>query len=208
MVDDHQDSSQKLIWQAVKEKVGFPRRYLFANPKKITIRKQIEDKIQSLISFREHPQENTACLISGPVGSGKSTLLAYICFRLIQCFESYYVHDPEQGKIAIAPPMLYLRVADFFDMVFRKQTEKIEEIKSERVLFLDDYGVEYPAEYPLAKFENFIEFRYAENLLTFITTNISPVEMEARRATDRVIDRFFDSKWMTIFIMSGHSQRS
>jgi DNA replication protein DnaC len=122
--------------------------------------------------------------LSGVPGSGKSFF-----FELFQKF----------SNLVAINSVLFLREA-------MKTTDKIYEIGSlEKDLIIDDLGAEVKMiHYGMATelFAEVLMMRYEiwkqENILTFVTTNLSAVEIEERYGK-RVADRLFE---MTSFITS------
>jgi len=136
------------------------------------------------------PQEGM--FISGGIGTGKTSLMALMAMELVYQFNCV----PR-----------FISTGFLFDMYFEKRGAEIQSLMESSLLFLDDLGREYPADFPLMKFENFIEYRYGNLLPTFITSNMSIDDLRTRTGFERIADRVNDPKWMKHLTISGGSKR-
>jgi hypothetical protein len=130
--------------------------------------------------------------LSGGIGVGKTSTLCLIAKWLTKHFNSI----PK-----------FISTGMLFDMYFEKKYDKVNELMNATVLFLDDLGREYPADFPLMKFENFMEYRYGNLLPTFISSNISIEDLRKRPGFERIADRIVDVKWMAHIVYAGKSKR-
>lgn len=186
--------------------IGFGKIYLRPDPEKIYPKKEIETKIGQIIKQGIHG--STGALICGPLGTGKTSILSYLAFKITkelsitnEDFKDMFVRPWK------TPNARFVSTGELFDLFFEKEKGQALELRNAEILFLDDFGREYQTDFPLSKFENFIEYRYANLLLTFITTNISPIDLSENPKWSRIVDRFRDKKWMDIIEIEGKSMR-
>lgn len=192
-------------WEFVKVR-GFGRIYLRVDPEKIYPKTEILAKAKQVI---EHGTlGGVGALICGPLGTGKTSVLSYLAFRIIRGLSVPGEHFGDGGYPQWSIPGIeFIPTGELFDVFFEKEKDRVLELRDSPILFLDDFGREYQTDYPLSKFENFIEYRYANLLLTFITTNIAPVDLAENPKWGRIVDRFRDKKWMDIIVIKGKSLR-
>jgi len=152
---------------------------------------------------------SSGALICGSLGTGKTSILSYIAFQLIKeraCPSKHFGYStfPQWESMV---NIKFIPTGELFDLFFDKDKEAINAYRDCPILFLDDFGREYQTDFPLSRFENFIEHRYANLLLTFITTNIAPADLADNPKWSRIVDRFRDKKWMDIITIKGKSMR-
>lgn len=200
----------ELVWQIVQQ-IGFGKMYLRPKGNRILPRKEIEGKIKEI---KERGYETKGMTICGPLGTGKTSILCYLaaCFvrNVAPLTGATYRPDPKAEFICLdwgMPKIAFSSTGELFELFFDKRKATIDYLKRVSVLMLDDFGREYQTDFPLAKFENFIEYRYANVLTTFITTNIAPVDLADNPAWARIVDRLRDPKWMEVITIKGESMR-
>jgi DNA replication protein DnaC len=130
--------------------------------------------------------------ITGSVGVGKTSLIALIG----KYFAKYFPIMP-----------YFVPTGVLFDMYFEKKYTEVNKLMESTVLFLDDLGREYGSDYPLSKFENFMEYRYGNMLPTFITSNLKIEDLKKREGFERIADRINDPKWMIHLLYAGETKR-
>jgi len=203
-----------ILWDRLHD-VGFGKIYLRPDPAKIRPKKEVESKIKELHGGLESVK---SLLISGPIGTGKTTILCYLafhCLRLLaipsqSLYRFFSSKEGPEGFVGFEwslPQIAFISTGELFDLFFDRERKITEDLKKTPILFLDDFGREYQTEFPLSKFENWIEHRYANLLLTFITTNISLKDLAKRDRWARIVDRFRDEKWMQTLTIHGKSMR-
>lgn len=179
------------------------------DPEKIYPKKEIAQKVKQIIG--KGTLGSTGALICGSLGTGKTSILSYVAFRIIEELATPGEHFGCGGYPLSAqwktPSICFIPTGELFDLFFEKEKELVLELRSSEILFLDDFGREYQTDFPLSKFENFIEHRYANLLTTFITTNIAPTDLAGNPKWSRIVDRFRDKKWMDIIEIKGKSMR-
>ena len=130
--------------------------------------------------------------VAGGVGVGKTSLMALLALDMVQ-------------KYNCVPR--FISTGGLFDLFFDRKSTETQQLTEAHLLFLDDLGREYSADYPLAKFENFIERRYADLLPTFITSNLKIDDLRVRPGFERIADRLNDPKWLAHLTLAGGSKR-
>lgn len=88
---------------------------------------------------------------------------------------------------------LFINVRDLQDLYISNDYEKIAQLKNRFFVFIDDVGVENVdiKNYGNKKepFNDLFDYRYRNNLETFITTNLTPEKIKEYYG-DRIINRF------------------
>lgn len=212
--------SDERFLKVVHEHIGFGRIY-FDNfdPKKMRLG---EEKVLEKCCNYSKGQDKRGWLMCGGVGVGKTATMCHMAFLLLRSkvmspgTKLWRMADPEKVPdyepymyewLFDIPTFRYIRTSGLFNLFFERRLDRIEELQSCSILFLDDLGVEYSTEYPLSKFEDFIEYRYSEKLPTFITTNIHPKELRKHLDWARIVDRILDPRWMQVVTIAGESMR-
>ena len=200
-------------WYLVGDHVGFGKIYILNSKELILDLKKFQlpkDKLDGKSKDISAQKDNRGWLMCGGVGTGKTTMLCYMVYQILRQREFTLMKNESTDwgwRIDSIPRIYYVRTGELFNLFFEKKLERIDELKNCWILFLDDLGVEYSSEYPLSKFEDFIEYRYSELLTTFITTNLSPERLKEDLDWARIVDRLLDPKWMQLVTIAGESLR-
>lgn len=72
------------------------------------------------------------------------------------------------------------------------QDEALKYLRECRYLFLDDLGVEYNSPLAMSRFNELVETRYARELVTVATSNLSRDRLIEREGWERIVDRLQD----------------
>lgn len=132
-------------------------------------------------------------MIRGNVGTGKSVIVEALCNLILERenIKPYFIH-----------------VSELQDLYIRNDFEEIDKVKNRRYAIIDDVGVEAveAKSYGNVKepFNDVFDYRYRNDKLTIITTNLTPSEIEETYGT-RIIDRFREC--MNDLILDGESFR-
>ena len=170
---------------------GWHRLYLESDWEQCTAVTVLKSYMEKEFAFNGQDQPR-GLYLTGSVGVGKTSALALIA----QWLGTYY-----------GAPCRFVSTALLFDMHYEKNYQAINSLMESTILFIDDLGREYPADYGMIKFENFIEHRYANLLTTFFTSNVSIQDLRSRVGFERIADRVNDPKWMNHLTMAGTSKR-
>lgn len=172
----------RIIWvdQARKQCLDvYGERYLTCDPGKLLKRDQL-DKATSLI-------------LAGNVGTGKTTSMIYHVQRLAERMAMDPKHHWEQPLFAC------YRTSTLFDILFDGDNATPWEALNAQYLVLDDVGREYSSPFPLHRFEELVEARYADRLGFIITTNMDKATFLAREGWDRIADRLVEvCSWIDV----------
>jgi len=118
-------------------------------------------------------------LLFGGVGAGKTSILALVGYT----------------AAAAGYSVGYWYAGELFDMLHRNDRDEanLEAIRFARqcdMLLLDDFGVQYSADWTVTRFDALIEYRYARMKPMCITTNASKDELQSSDNWRRVYDRW------------------
>jgi DNA replication protein DnaC len=197
-------------WEKAVKKIGIGSRYHYAEREKIIPENQIADYLKS-----KAMSKRMGLFIVGSVGTGKTSILAYIAFHLAKIVRHTWMQrdptDSEYWAARLPEYMRFITATALFNLFFGWQDKetmmRIEIYREIPVLMIDDLGREYRSDFPVSRFEEFIEYRYANELTTLVTSNISPQKLQEMVEFERIVDRFRDSKWMKLITITGKSQR-
>jgi hypothetical protein len=166
----------------VLEYIGFGRKYLKIDTEKIRGREYIDQYISTLIDHKQH-----GWIFMGGVGTGKTTNMAYVAREYLT-----------KGKDHLA--YLYMRFINInalYQCIFDKEKrEELQEIRSAKILFIDDLGHAYESKYSSNCLEAIICHRYDNLLPTIFTTNLDMDQIREMDLWFRMADRFEDRDWM------------
>lgn len=170
--------------------IGFGERYQNADwnltENKIALRRWLVDEFLN-------GDRAVGMLIAGQKGTGKTSLMALIARFFVQFFPTGYV--------------FYKNATGLFTDIYNNSYNEIERAKKCRVLMVDDLGREISSESSRARFYEIIEYRYSRRMPTFVSTNLSLIDLEHRPGMDAVADRFRDEKFMKQYRLVGQSRR-
>lgn len=197
-------------WGVVHDQFGFGKIYIQNSMALISESRKLQlpkDKIVEKCKNIASGDDKQGWLICGGVGTGKTTIMCYMSYVILRHKRVEVMPDGDSYRISSYPSYYHVRTGELFNLFFEKKLDRIDELRECSILFLDDLGVEYSTEYPLSKFEDFIEYRYSELKTTFITTNLTPERLREDLDWARIVDRLFDKKWMQLVTIAGGSLR-
>jgi DNA replication protein DnaC len=131
------------------------------------------DSLERAYNHARHFSENLAgwLLLQGGFGCGKTHLAAAIA----------------NSVVSMGVPTLFITVPDMLDSLRFAYNdpqatfeERFQEIRSARLLILDDFGTQNATPWAQEKLFQIINYRYTNKLPTVITTNLGLEEFEGR----------------------------
>lgn len=173
---------QRITWvdQARKQCLDvYGERYLTCDTAKVLKLDQL-DKAKSVI-------------LAGNVGTGKTTSMVYHVQRLAERMAMDPKNHWEQPLFAC------YRTSTLFDILFDGDNATPWDALNAQYLVLDDVGREYSSPFPLHRFEELVEARYADRLGFILTTNMDKATFLAREGWDRIADRLVEvCSWIDV----------
>ena len=168
-------------------------------------------------------------LLSGSVGCGKSSLLAGYCkvlfVRRYEHLAGQMTEDDQAGAVVqFSGQVRYIRHNDLNDL-FRDVEEGGDEVAAltrSDLLIVDDIGTEKDTDWVMKEFLKLIDYRWGNNLPTWLASNHSRSEMvkcdkNGQPVLDRngglqclwpgwerIMSRIFDSQWMRYAELVGN----
>ncbi len=155
-----------------------------------TDRATLKDALEAAQAFARNPQGWLVFI--GPYGCGKTHLAAAI--------GNYHAQLGSPPLMVVVPDLLdHLRAA-FAPNSSVSLDQRFEEIRSARLLILDDLGTQSATPWAREKIYQLFNYRYNAELPTVITTVNAPEEMDPRLQS-----RLSDTRLCKIIIMSAPS---
>lgn len=143
------------------------------------MKKELEEKLKKvlkMLTLEAKKNKKNSIYIYGKTGVGKTTLLNYLYENGIKA---------KKRKIVMS---------DFFEKLLKEQKENVsysdtlDFYKKQQILFIDDFGVERYSEWKQDIVYNILNYRYENNLRTFLTSNLNLKEVE-EKYNDRISSR-------------------
>lgn len=162
----------------------------------------------------------SSVLLAGSLGAGKSVLLAIMCRAIYQVALRDVISSPDNKVIRgiedvfpyyFAKNVRYCthtELATIWEHEFDSNLDLPEEkmFKEAKILFLDDMGgaPQNVSGRNMAKFEEFIDWRWSNGLKTFIATNLNPTDLIKPKfgQWNRIARRILDRDWMLQVILT------
>lgn len=158
--------------------------------------------LSKLAAYITEPTPKFGVMLCGNCGNGKTTLM--IAFkRAVDWLNSghhFEFLDDKENSIRFKPDMRIVDVRAILHAA--KDFNEFKQMRAANMLGIDDLGKE-PAEVldygnVMSPVIELIEFRYARQLFTFITTNLTGKEIRAKYG-DRIADRFNEMLHIIVF---------
>lgn len=125
-------------------------------------------------------------LLEGGPGAGKTTAA---CWLLRECYLRGRVDvgvdysgrhgDPLRKLSWVVPSAAFVHGSDLFEFVFQKRSDEIQRLEKVDLLVIDDWGVAYETQWPLAVMDRLVDKRWAEMRSTIVTTNVMARQVDA-----------------------------
>lgn len=163
-------------------------------------------------------------VLVGPLGCGKSSDLAIILRiyleRLLENTMETLKADADTWRLEglrdyagqIQRTGFLLPKIDAFFMTHAELIRQLRdggEIPLRKLALIDDFGRGYDdkAGWNLSLQEEYFDWRWRFRLPTFITTNLTPVQLRSWAGWERIIDRIGDPGWMAALAVNRESGR-
>ena len=130
--------------------------------------------------------------IYGNIGVGKTSLLNLISRYLVRNFEGW---------------LLYMPATVLFTKLIKGSDQELSDIQKCTFLFIDDLGKEYDTDFPLSRFSELIEYRWANMKPTFFSSNLDMETIRKKVGYEHIADRMNDSNWMIHHFYAGKTKR-
>lgn len=120
----------------------------------------------------EHIAGNHGMMLMGPPGTGKTFALALTALS---------ARGLGGDVRAVFAPRL-------FDLMHDK-SDLVNVYADAKLLLLDDFGVQYTADWVISRFQSFVEHRWSQRLTTCVTTNLTWDRIETLAGYERFVSR-------------------
>ena len=154
---------------------------------------RIRDNIHKVAEFLTNDNSKFGMMFCGTCGNGKTTLLKALCSATSSLNDYRHFEDNRTG----------IRIYDAKEISqIAKNYENFKDVRRVPIIALEDIGRE-PAEVldygnVLNPVIDLLEYRYNEQLPTFITTNLTAKEIREKYGS-RIADRFNEMTEVLIF---------
>ena len=166
--------------------VGVGKRYHDAILKRTKIQNELKTLIDNLDG---HIKAGRGMVILGSVGTGKTCCLV-VLIKAFLCKNGYRVLGDTENTLRLDFSIVFTRSSDLFNLICEKKEPFIDKCLNANILMIDDFGQEYDHDFPFSKFEDLVEYRYANQLSTFVTSNLTPDALINKNKYQRVVDRW------------------
>jgi DNA replication protein DnaC len=145
-------------------------------------------KLEKLVNIlKNYTLEDSGIWLSGGVGCGKTHLLISL-FNLISLkyLEDYGEYNLKQIR--------YYNYSDLCSLLRDDPNnfDKFQKLRSPHYLFIDDVGVSKTSDFIQEKIYSLFNYRVEQNLVTFVSTNLSLKEVQIE-FNDRMVSRIKES---------------
>lgn len=131
--------------------------------------------------FEEMEKENIGLLLTGPVGTGKTYLASAIANALIE------------KEISVKMTNFAIILNDMMNLEINKN-KYIEKLNGNRLLIIDDFGIQRDTAFATEHIFNIIDSRYRANKPIILTTNLTisqltdPNNLKEERIYSRILE--------------------
>lgn len=129
--------------------------------------------------------EGASAVIAGPPGTGKTAASVWLLGR---AFRSGEVVSGDGSIRWVSPSIGFVSASELFAAVFEKKS--LAAYERPALLVIDDWGMAYESEWPLAFMDRLLDRRWSEMRSTVMTTNLTPQVFAERypRVASRLCD--------------------
>lgn len=123
-------------------------------------------------------KELKGLVVHGKTGTGKTHVaIAYARTCMANMMGFYFKNHDERDDVP-TPKFVIATIPDMLSSIIEKE-KTMQYYKSADVLIIDDLGAETPKDWASEKTFELINYRYNEDLLTIVTTNLNPKEIQS-----------------------------
>ena len=171
------------------EDMGLPKRYISATEGPELINIDIHESIY----------------LYGLLGTGKTHQMWARAKRVIweSTHLSYSRNDPPRA-LFIEANGLVLELRNTFNSPEIRELDVVKKYSEVPFLFIDDLGVEKCSDYVFTAFYTIINYRYAHELTTIISSNLTPMDL-SEKFSDRISSRI--KGMCEVVILNGRDRR-
>ena len=150
--------------------------------------------IANVAKFLTQEESKFGIMLCGTCGNGKTTMLYAFRNLLNFMYENAFIDDKDFCGIRI------IDAKEVFDLA--KNYDRYKDIRNKPMVGIEDMGRE-PTEVldygnVLSPIVDMLEYRYDQQLFTFITTNLTPKEVSEKYGT-RIASRFQEMLEVIVF---------
>jgi DNA replication protein DnaC len=168
---------------------GWYENYLSARWDDVEARGLLQKSLKAEYFGEKQPR---GMFIYGNIGVGKTCLLSLIAQFLVKNFDGWAEYTP---------------ATVLFTTLMKGSITQQENIKNSPFLFIDDLGKEYDTDFPLSRFSELIEYRWANRMITYFSSNLDIQSIREKKGYEHIADRMNDDEWLLHFYYSGISKR-
>lgn len=128
-------------------------------------------------------------LLMGNVGVGKTFALAATALR---------ARGLGTIRFVFCPTLMNL---------LHERSSDVDQYQRCDLLLLDDFGVEYSADWSLSRFQAFVEYRHSNELATCVTTNLGVEAMRGLGGHERIVSRWVESCSEHTYVINAEDLR-
>jgi DNA replication protein DnaC len=135
-------------------------------------------------------KELKGLIVHGKTGTGKTHVaIAYARTCMANMMGNYFKNHEERTDVP-TPKFVIATIPDMLSAIIEKENT-MHYYKSADVLIIDDLGAETPKDWASEKTFELINYRYNEEMLTIVTTNLTPKEIQSTIGT-RIFSRLME----------------
>lgn len=197
---ERQEAARQQALAAEREwlrEIGIGRRYLGAERGRLREPVEIGAYLDALAGAVEAGQ---GLVLLGPLGVGKTAALSVVARH------AYAVGVRSAWYTTMTRLMRHiLRGTEMIERRDRVGCVTQEDPAKRRLLLLDEFGAAYESDYAMATFEDYMGWRYDEQLATCVAANLTPDQIRSSPHYARMLDRWRET--CAVIVIGGESQR-
>lgn len=185
-----QTRTPEMVEQALA-KGGWPKIYINSTWDKVQLPAGQKNELGIRIRNAIHGNSHEGIYFTGGYGVGKTSLMGVIARQIA----SNYLDIPHY-----LPP-------DQVSLISPQDTYKLTQLSNASVLFIDDIHHTRKTEWVMEHWRLIIESRSANNLLTFVTSNMKLQDLSKQPEWARIASCLSRKGWMCEYVLAGYDRR-